>query len=166
MHILWPTARPVGFAERCFLEYIESRRSTMVTQSILYSASLHLDALAIIHGATGHVFQRTEQLRLKGLVMNQILDNLSHSNEPDISDEWADDMLMSILYLAANENLDKVTPLEKGPFSPPFRELQLMEFYGSCDYHPLHWQTVQRIVLNRGGLHVVKLYGLAWLISM
>ncbi|RAH47526.1 uncharacterized protein BO95DRAFT_492738 [Aspergillus brunneoviolaceus CBS 621.78] len=160
-------ARPCEFAERSLQAYLHPTRSPMVVQSMLYSASLHFNALPMIRGATKQVSLDTaEQLRLKGSVMVRIREKLSTVTQHNISCDWVDDILLSILYLAANENLDHVEPPDTTPFVPPFRSLQLMEFYGSCEFHPLHWQTVQHIVLERGGLETVKLYGLAWLISI
>ncbi|PYI16903.1 hypothetical protein BO86DRAFT_443269 [Aspergillus japonicus CBS 114.51] len=160
-------ARPREFSERSLQAYLHPARSPMVVQSMLYSASLHFNALPMIRGATKRASLDTaEQLRLKGSVMIRIREKLSTVTQHNIGCDWVDDILLSILYLAANENLDQVKPPETSPFVPPFRSLQLMEFYGSCEFHPLHWQTVQHIVLERGGLETVKLYGLAWLISI
>ncbi|PYH80529.1 hypothetical protein BO82DRAFT_417560 [Aspergillus uvarum CBS 121591] len=166
-HVLWPMARPSEFSERSLQAYLHPARSPMVVQSMLYSASLHFNALPMIRGATKRASLDTaEQLQLKGSVMIRIREKLSTVTQRNIGCKWVDDILLSILYLAANENLDHVEPPETSPFVPPFCSLQLMEFYGSCEFHPLHWQTVQHIVLERGGLETVKLYGLAWLISM
>jgi hypothetical protein len=133
----------------------------MVLQSMLYSASLYSDALPRIRGATDRVSSTSKQLRLKGSVMNQIREKLLTVNSENSHEDWIDDILMSILYLAANENIDQIGRPGTSPFTPPFRSLQLMEFYGSCEFHPLHWQTVRHIVLERGGLTTVKLHGLA-----
>ncbi|KAL4947282.1 hypothetical protein BDW69DRAFT_120008 [Aspergillus filifer] len=138
----------------------------MVVQSMLYSASLHLDALQRIHGVTQPTLPTAQQLQLKGSVMNQIREKLSTVNKSNMRNEWVDEILMGILYLAANENTAHIGPPETGPFIAPFRSLQLMVFYGSCEFHPLHWQAAQNIILQRGGLSTVKLYGLAWLISI
>jgi hypothetical protein len=159
-------ARPTEFAERSLQAYLHPARSPMVMQSMLYSASLHRDALPRIRGATERASSTAQQLRLKGSVMNQIREKLSTVSTHNIHEDWIDDILMSILYLAANENIDQIGQPETSPFTPPFRSLQLMEFYGSCEFHPLHWQTVRHIVLERGGLTTVKLHGLAWLTSM
>ncbi|KAL2845536.1 hypothetical protein BJX68DRAFT_269065 [Aspergillus pseudodeflectus] len=166
VYVLWPMARPTDIAERSLQAYLHPSRSSMVMQSLLYSASLHRDALPRIRGATEGVSSTAQQLRLKGSVMNQIREKLSTVNSANIHENWIDDILMSILYLAANENIDQIGQPERSPFIPPFRSLQLMEFYGSCEFHPLHWQTVRHIVLERGGLTTVKLHGLAWLIAI
>ncbi|KAL3440867.1 hypothetical protein BJX65DRAFT_289694 [Aspergillus insuetus] len=167
VYVLWPMARPTEFAERSLQAYLHPARSPMVMQSMLYSASLHRDALPRIRGVTDRRISSTsEQLQLKGSVMNQIRERLSTVNSNNIHEDWIDDILMSILYLAANENINQIGQPENSLFTPPFRSLQLMEFYGSCEFHPLHWQTVRHIVLERGGLSTVKLHGLAWLISI
>ncbi|KAJ0418378.1 hypothetical protein BJY00DRAFT_324894 [Aspergillus carlsbadensis] len=166
VYVLWPMARPTEFAERNLQAYLHPARNPMVMQSMLYSASLHRDALLRIRGATERASSTAQQLRLKGSVMNEIRQKLSTMDSESIHEDWVDDILMSILYLAANENIDQIGQPEKSPFAAPFRSLQLMEYYGSCEFHPLHWQTVQHIVLERGGLSAVKLHGLAWLMSI
>ncbi|KAL3442797.1 hypothetical protein BJX65DRAFT_298712 [Aspergillus insuetus] len=166
VHVLWPMARPTEFSERSLKAYLDPARNPMVMQSMLYSASLHFDALPRIHGATGRLSSGTHPLRLKGSLMNQVRKKLSTLNSANMHDDWVDDILMSILYLAANENMDQIGRPEDSLLAAPFRSLQLMEFYGSCEFHPLHWQTVQHITLQKGGLMTVKLYGLAWLIAI
>ncbi|KAJ1714654.1 hypothetical protein NYO67_3175 [Aspergillus flavus] len=176
LHVVLPTARPDGFAERCLQAYLHPDRDPMVIQSLFYSATLSLHALPILRGtqnfivapglASSAVIPPTHHLQLKGFVLNRIRQKLPTMNGNNPHDDIIDDILLSILYLAANENLDRILPPEKSPFLPPFRRLQSMEFYGSCEFQPLHWQTVQHIISQRGGLSTVKLYGLAWLICI
>lgn len=176
LHVVLPMARPDGFAERCLQAYLHPDRDPMVIQSLFYSATLSLHALPILRGtqnfivapglASSAVIPPTHHLQLKGFVLNRIRQKLPTMNGNNPHDDIIDDILLSILYLAANENLDRILPPEKSPFLPPFRRLQSMEFYGSCEFQPLHWQTVQHIISQRGGLSTVKLYGLAWLICM
>ncbi|KAL4879867.1 hypothetical protein BJY04DRAFT_219675 [Aspergillus karnatakaensis] len=169
--VVLPTARPGEFAERSVQAYLHPERSPMVMQSMFYSALLHLRALPILRRLPDGIFSEpsshTRQLlQIKGAVMNQIRQKLSTVDSNSIHEPEVEDVVLSILHLAANENLDKIKPPETSPFAPPFRRLQSLEFYGSCEYHPLHWQTVQHIVTQRGGLDTLKLYGLSWLISI
>ncbi|KUL84799.1 hypothetical protein ZTR_07284 [Talaromyces verruculosus] len=176
LHVVLPTARPDGFAERSLRAFLHPDRDPMVIQSLFYSATLSMHALPIVRGAQNSAFASgpapsavippTYHLQLKGFVLNEIRRKLSTVDGSDLQNDKVDDIVLSILYLAANENLDQIRPPEKSPFSPPFRRLQSMELYGSCEFHNLHWQTVQHIILQRGGLPTVKLYGLPWLISM
>lgn len=170
--MVFPTARPGEFAERSIQAYLHPDRSPMVIQSVFYSVLLHLHVLPIVRGASSTAAAETsasytiERLRIQGSVMNQIRQSLSTVNSNNIHEDKVEDLVMSILYLATNEHLEQIRPPEKGPFSPPFRTLQSMEYYGSCEVHPLHWDTVQHIIRQRGGLSSLKIYGLAWLISM
>lgn len=176
LHVVLPTARPDGFAERSLQAYLHPDRNPMVIRSLFYSATLSMHALQILRGAQTSVLASdpassaevpsTLHLQLKGFVLNEIRQKLSTVDGNSLQNEEVDDIILSILYLAANENLDQIRPPERSPFTPPFRRLQSMEIYGSCEFHHLHWQTVQHIILQRGGLSTVKLYGLAWLISM
>lgn len=176
LHVVLPTARPDGFAERILQAYLHPDRDPIVIQSLFYSATISIHALPILRGAQNSAFDSepagsaaispTHHLQLKGSILNEIRQKLSTVDGNDLQNDQVDDIVLSILYLAANENLDQIRPPEKSPFSSPFRRLQSMELYGSCEFHPLHWQTVQHIILQRGGLSTINLYGLAWLISM
>ncbi|CEL11538.1 hypothetical protein ASPCAL14639 [Aspergillus calidoustus] len=123
VHVLWPMARPTEFSERSLKAYLDPARNPMVMQSMLYSASLHFDALRRIHGVTGRLLSGTHPLRLKGSMMNQVRKKLSTLNSANMHEDWVDDILMSILYLPANENIDQIGRPEKSPLAAPFRSL-------------------------------------------
>ncbi|PLB50660.1 hypothetical protein P170DRAFT_355698 [Aspergillus steynii IBT 23096] len=166
VHVLWPCARPVDFAQGSYHAYLLSGRKSIVMQAVFYSSSLHLDALSTFHGVENYRRHTAAQLFWKGQVLQQIRLELAQINDKTASDELTDDILLCILYLAANENLNSIPPPEQGPFNPPFKSQQLLEYYGNCQFHPLHWEAVEKIVLSRGGIRTVKLYGLGWLISL
>ncbi|KAJ0417766.1 hypothetical protein BJY00DRAFT_325324 [Aspergillus carlsbadensis] len=150
VNVVFPTARPGEFADRSLQAYLHPDRSPMVMQSMFYSALAHLHALPILHNVPKSV--ATERLlKVDGSRIHQ---------------DQVEDVIMSVLYLASNEHLESIRRSEKGPFSPPFRTLQSMEYYGSCEVHPLHWQTVQHMIEQRGGINTLKLYGLGWLVSV
>ncbi|KAL3484156.1 hypothetical protein BJX62DRAFT_230483 [Aspergillus germanicus] len=172
VNVVFPTARPGEFADRSLQAYLHPDRSPMVMQSMFYSALLHLHVLPILRGIPGSVAAEVagpytiQRLRIKGAVLNQIRQRLLKLDSTNIHHDQVEDVIMSALYLASNEHLESIRRPEKGPFSPPFRTLQSMEYYGSCEVHPLHWQTVQHIIEQRGGISTIKLYGLGWLVSV
>ncbi|KAL2842436.1 hypothetical protein BJX68DRAFT_257743 [Aspergillus pseudodeflectus] len=172
VNVVFPTARPGEFANRSLQAYLHPDRSPMVMQSMLYSALLHLHVLPILRGIPSSVAAELagsytiQRLRIKGAVMNQVRQRLLQVDSTNIHQDQVEDVVMSVLYLASNEHLESIRRPERGPFSPPFRTLQSMEYYGSCEVHPLHWQTVQHIIEQRGGIHTLKLYGLGWLVSV
>jgi hypothetical protein len=172
VNVVFPTARPGEFANRSLQAYLHPDRSPMAMQSMLYSALLHLHVLPILRGIPSSVAAELagsytiQRLRIKGTVMNQVRQRLLQVDSTNIHQDQVEDVVMSVLYLASNEHLESIRRPEQGPFSPPFRTLQSMEYYGSCEVHPLHWQTVQHIIEQRGGIHTLKLYGLGWLVSV
>jgi hypothetical protein len=85
--------------------------------------------------------------------------NVSETTSPD-------SLVMCILFLAVNDKDKTKVSRDPSPFSPPFVSLQLLDFYGSRDYHPLHWNMLHEIVRRFGGIESLQTFALSWLLTL
>lgn len=160
--ILWPEVRPARYAAETYRSWIHGVRSPALVHSILFSSSLHRDFKLFTTGNRNLLQPSKEQLQDKSLALKSVREALLGSTTDYVSDE----ILLSILFLAVNENSESISERDVSPFTPPFTELQCLDYYGSCDYNPIHWTIIQKSIEYRGGLHHVKLYGTAYLVSI
>ncbi|KAE8423355.1 hypothetical protein BDV36DRAFT_290491 [Aspergillus pseudocaelatus] len=160
---IWPAFRQSNYAGICYQAWIQqSSRNKLVIYSTLWAASYHRDILQISYGAPNPVLETKEQLYYKGLVLNTL-----HSHVANYTNEtWRDSVIMSVLYLAVNDHVKGKIARDASPFTPPFVGLQSLSFYGSREYHSMHWTFIQTLLDRIGGLHTVRLYGLGWLLSI
>ncbi|GAB1197573.1 hypothetical protein APSETT444_006871 [Aspergillus pseudonomiae] len=140
----------------------QSSQNKLLIYSTLWSASYHRDVLRISYGAPDPALETKEQLYYKGLVLNTL-----HSHVADYTDEtWRDSVIMSVLYLAVNDLVKGKVARDATPFTPPFVNLQSLSFYGSREYHDMHWTFIQTLLKRLGGIHSIRLFGLGWLLSI
>ncbi|KAB8264176.1 hypothetical protein BDV32DRAFT_160985 [Aspergillus pseudonomiae] len=160
---IWPAFRQSNYAGSCYQAWIQqSSQNKLLIYSTLWSASYHRDVLRISYGAPDPALETKEQLYYKGLVLNTL-----HSHVADYTDEtWRDSVIMSVLYLAVNDLVKGKVARDASPFTPPFVNLQSLSFYGSREYHDMHWTFIQTLLKRLGGIHSIRLFGLGWLLSI
>ncbi|KNG87633.1 hypothetical protein ANOM_003646 [Aspergillus nomiae NRRL 13137] len=160
---IWPAFRQSNYAGSCYQAWIQqSSQNKLLIYSTLWSASYHRDVLRISYGAPDPALETKEQLYYKGLVLSTL-----HSHVAEYTDEtWRDSVIMSVLYLAVNDLVKGKVARDASPFTPPFVNLQSLSFYGSREYHDMHWTFIQTLLKRLGGIHSIRLFGLGWLLSI
>jgi hypothetical protein len=160
--LFWREVRSAEYAEEAYRSWIHEVQSPALMHSILFSSSLHRDFKLFTSGNRNHLQRSREQLHDKSLALKSVREALIDST----IDYVPDDILLSILFLAVNENPESFSACDINPFTPPFKEPKCLYYYGSLDYNTIHWTFIQKTIEYRGGLHHVKLFGSAYLISM
>ncbi|RDW86635.1 uncharacterized protein DSM5745_03277 [Aspergillus mulundensis] len=156
---IWPHFRGLDHPANCYQGWVFPMENQLQLYAILWGASYHRDILRITHGAASG--ESREQLELKALTLQSLkreIANVDRLKSPD-------GLVMCILWLAANDKHKKITR-DLNPFSPPFKNLQALDFCGAQEYHPLHWNMVHNILRRFGGIESIKTYALAWLVSL
>ncbi|KAL4767952.1 hypothetical protein BDW60DRAFT_198761 [Aspergillus nidulans var. acristatus] len=161
---LWPQFRAQDYAGSCYRSWVYplEESNKLLLYAVLWAASYHRDILRITYGAAKPQLESKEQLELKSLVLQELqkeVANISETNSPDA-------LVMCILYLAVNDRHKTRIQRDPSPFAPPFMDLQALDFYGSRDYHPLHWKVVHDIVQRFGGIRNLRVFALAWLLCL
>ena len=131
--------------------------------ALLFSASVHRDAMRMRSGAANPPLELSHQLMLKSVALRSLQKALRRKPE----DQNLDALVHSILWLAANERTagQVSTEPDKSPFSPPLTSRQWLNFYGTLDFDPTHWHAAVELVAQRGGIGALKTYGASWLLS-
>ncbi|KAE8136600.1 hypothetical protein BDV38DRAFT_293777 [Aspergillus pseudotamarii] len=160
---IWPAFRQSNYAGSCYQAWIQqSSLNKLLIYSTLWAASYHRDILRISYGAPDPALETKEQLYYKGLVLNTLHNHVAnYTNET-----WRDSVIMAVLYLAVNDHVKGKVARDASPFTPPFVDLQSLSFYGSREYHSMHWTFIQTLLDRLGGIHTIRLYGLGWLLSI
>jgi hypothetical protein len=77
-----------------------------------------------------------------------------------------DAVILSVLSMANNVADDPVyREVKRSPFQAPLLSLQWLDVYGRVSANPVHQVGLIRLITMRGGLHSLKLKGLAAIIS-
>jgi hypothetical protein len=115
-----------------------------------------------------HYAERCYQSRLAPNWENNILiyTTLWAASCDYTNEEWRDGVILAILHLAVNETTRRDLSRDPSPFTPPFVDMQSLSFYGSRDYHSMHWNVICHLLRQLGGIHTIKLFALGWLITM
>ncbi|KAF3387110.1 hypothetical protein F1880_001076 [Penicillium rolfsii] len=159
---IWPNFRRSNYAMRCYQSWVAPNwDNKLFIYSTLWAASYHRDVLRISYGADP-VLDIKDQLYYKGLILSMLRENVTEFTK----EEWRDGVIMAILYLAVNETERRDLTRDPSPFTPPFTDMQSLSFYGSRDYHTMHWGVVCNLLRQLGGIHTVKAFALGWLISL
>ncbi|KAL4777932.1 hypothetical protein BJX76DRAFT_363220 [Aspergillus varians] len=159
---LWPHFRSQGYASNCYKSWVFPFENDLQVYAVLWAASYHRDILRITYGASEPQLESKEQLELKSLALRALQREVANISETTCPDA----LVMCILYLAVNDKHKSKISRDPSPFSPPFTTLQAVDFYGSREYHPLHWNVVQDIVRRFGGIQNLQMFALAWLLSL
>lgn len=139
-----------------YLKAIEE--SNFLRDAALFTASQHLDQLQT---RCGPFDQGLEQLRLKIRAISGVKRALQSTAKFNV-----DHVVSAIVWLAVNERQSPSGPQKDwNDVNPPLQEAQWLHIYGSRVYEPFHWQAVQDIIRNNGGLSCLKMFGTAWLVS-
>ncbi|KAL3474774.1 hypothetical protein BJX99DRAFT_172275 [Aspergillus californicus] len=159
---IWPHFRSVEYAGNCYKAWIFPFDNNLSVYAVLWAASYHRDILRVTYGAAEPCLDSREQLELKSLALQALQKEVANVTETTAPDA----LVMCILYLAVNDKHKAKITRDASPFSPPFTNLQALDFYGSRDFHPLHWDVVQHIVRRFGGIQNLRAFALAWLLSL
>jgi hypothetical protein len=159
---IWPNFRPLRYTSDCYQSWVVPYNDKLTLYATLWSASYHLDVLRLTYGDRDHRRESKEQLYLKGLT----LQTLRGAIETYTTQTPVDGIIMCILYLAVNDTVEKGVFRDPSPFTPLFTGLHSLDFYGSRDYHPLHWTVIQDLLGRLGGITVLHAHGVAWLLSI
>ncbi|KAE8148635.1 hypothetical protein BDV25DRAFT_15396 [Aspergillus avenaceus] len=160
---IWPAFRCSEYSAQCYQAWmLQQSQNKLLVYSTLWAAAYHREVLRVSYGASDPLPETKEQLYYKGLVLKTLREHVA-----EYADEtWRDSVIMCVLYLAVNDTGRKKIDRDPSPFVAPFVDLQSLSFYGSRDYHALHWGIIQDILRRLGGIHSVKLFGLGWLLSL
>ncbi|KAL2845140.1 hypothetical protein BJX68DRAFT_269328 [Aspergillus pseudodeflectus] len=159
---IWPNFRPLRYTSDCYQSWVVPYNDKLMLYATLWSASYHLDVLHLTYGNRDHQRESKEQLYLKGLTLQM----LRGAIETYTTQTPIDGIIMCILYLAVNDTVEKGVRRDPSPFTPLFTGLHSLDFYGSRDYHPLHWIVIQDLLGRLGGITVLRAHGVAWLLSI
>ena len=128
----------------------------------LFSASQHLDQLQAQCGPIYHQVSLQEQLRLK----IRAISGVKKALQGKLTDFKLDHLVSAIVWLAVNERQSPSRPQRDcNDLDPPLQEAQWLNIYGSRVYEPSHWQAVQDLIRNKGGIKSLKMFGTAWLVT-
>ncbi|KAF7125591.1 hypothetical protein CNMCM5793_001830 [Aspergillus hiratsukae] len=159
---LWPNFRRADYAGRCYQSRLAPNwESNILIYTTLWAASCHRDVLRISYGFNP-VLDTRDQLYYKGRLLRLLRNHVAdYTNE-----EWRDGVILAILHLAVNETTRRDLSRDPSPFTPPFVDMQSLSFYGSRDYHSMHWNVICLLLRQLGGIQSIKLYALGWLITI
>ncbi|KUL85612.1 hypothetical protein ZTR_08910 [Talaromyces verruculosus] len=159
---IWPNFRHADYAGRCYQSWVApTRENKLVIYSTLWAASVHRDVLRTSYGSNP-VLDIRDQLYYKGRILKLLREHVTNFAK----EEWRDGVIMAILYLAVNEASRRDLGRDTSPFTPPFMDMQSLSFYGSRDYHTLHWNVICDLLSQLGGIQSLKLFALGWLTSI
>ncbi|KAF4228604.1 hypothetical protein CNMCM6457_006811 [Aspergillus fumigatiaffinis] len=159
---LWPNFRRADYAGRCYQSRLAPNwENNILIFTTLWAASCHRDVLRISYGFNP-VLDTRNQLYYKGRLLQLLRDHVAdYTNE-----EWRDGVILAILHLAVNETTRRDLSRDPSPFTPPFVDMQSLSFYGSRDYHSMHWNVICHLLRQLGGIQSIKLFALGWLITI
>ncbi|RHZ57071.1 hypothetical protein CDV55_105227 [Aspergillus turcosus] len=159
---LWPNFRRADYAGRCYQSRLAPNwENNILIYTTLWAASCHRDVLRISYGFNP-VLDTRDQLYYKGRLLRLLRDHVAdYTNE-----EWRDGVILAILHLAVNETTRRDLSRDPSPFTPPFVDMQSLSFYGSRDYHSMHWNVICHLLRQLGGIQSIKLFALGWLITI
>ncbi len=141
----------------------ESGETPLVVHVTMFAASLHRESFLESHGVDQTPLT-SDHLRHKGQALKLVRQLVADQEMPLI----LDDLIMAIMYLAMNERAHFIGPLrDLGPFtpSPALRSAQWLNMYTGREANPSHWNAVQIVLRQHGGIQKLTKYGIAWLIS-
>lgn len=130
-------------------------QSPLLFHALVYAGSNHLDFMR-----TQNIYPNAPKpLEHKLIVIQSLNKALS---DPKLATR--DEIILAILILASQEVfISKRGP--RTPFNSPLKSLGLLNVYGCFKFVEQHSKAVAEIVMMRGGLENLELYGLAWIIS-
>ncbi|KAJ5666560.1 hypothetical protein N7462_010969 [Penicillium macrosclerotiorum] len=122
---------------------MEITPENVTSLGVLWCTSCHRDVLRISYGSNP-VLDIKDQLYYKGRILNLLREQVTDFAK----EEWRDGVIMAIFR-------------DPNPFTPPFVDMQSLSFYGSRDYHTLHWIVIYNMLRYLpGGIQSIKLFAL------
>jgi hypothetical protein len=138
----------------------ESAGIPVVLHALIFFASVHQESVLKNRGVRQTALA-SNRLRHKGLALKLVRELVSDPAKPYI----VDDLLIAIVYLAMNERAS-LTVKDSSPFMPPLGHAQWLDLYTGREVDLSHWNAVQIILRQHGGIQKLTKYGIAWLISL
>lgn len=74
-------------------------------------------------------------------------------------------LLLATLFLAMNNDEYFEEYREPDPFIAPLANMQWLSHYSGCQMHPFHWNAIQVLVRQHGGIGNLTTFALPWLLS-
>ncbi|KAF9888392.1 hypothetical protein FE257_008670 [Aspergillus nanangensis] len=159
---IWPNFRPLGYTANCYQLWAFPFDDKVKLYAVLWSAAYYQDVLRLTYGGPEYQVGSKEQFRLKGLTLETLRKEVgSYTGATPI-----DSIIMCIPFLAVNETHGARLYRGPSPFAPTFTGLHALDIYGSRDYHALHWTVIQDLLRRFGGIQVLRVFALAWLLSI
>ncbi|KAL3457535.1 hypothetical protein BJX64DRAFT_268675 [Aspergillus heterothallicus] len=159
---IWPNFRPLRYTADCYQSWVVPYNDKLNLYAVLWSASYHRDVLRLTYGSPRHEAGSEQQLYLKGLALKTLREAIeTYTGATPINS-----IIMCILYLAVNDTTGTRVARDPSPFRPQFVGLHALDFYGSRDYHPLHWSVIQDLLNKFGGIHTLRSFAVGWLLSI
>ena len=131
---------------------IATRTSPVAFYSFLYAISTHYDYVHRVREAASstalmRLSYKTETIKL----VNQMLSNLDK--------EVPDELLAAVLVLASQG--PRIDAGEVSRFQSPLATAQCLDHQGNLAFEPEHVRGMMALVQLKGGLHNIKMLGLA-----
>lgn len=73
----------------------------------------------------------------------------------------SDELLLAIITMAAHGSGEQLDPLVPEKKLSPLEAVQNFQYYGRMRWEPAHLKAIAHLVYQKGGLHAVKMPGLA-----
>jgi len=129
-----------------------ARTSPVTFYSFLYAISTHYDYVHHIHEAASstalmRLSYKTETIKL----VNQMMNHLDK--------EVPDELLAAVLVLASQG--PRIDAGEVSRFQSPLATAQCLDHQGNLAFEPAHTRGMVALVQLKGGLHNIKMLGLA-----
>ncbi|KAH8704813.1 hypothetical protein BGW36DRAFT_353261 [Talaromyces proteolyticus] len=159
LKIFWPHLSSLGYAKKYYQKWIYETQSPALTHSLVYAASVYRDRLCDVTNP----LNLREQQRHKDLAIKYLQSELTDSSQ---NGHVSDALLQCLLHLTVSENKQSLAVNDPSAFTTPFGQIQGLDIYGSCNFHPLHWDALVQCVERRGGIHTVKLCGVSYFLSL
>ncbi|KAL5343564.1 hypothetical protein BJX70DRAFT_114862 [Aspergillus crustosus] len=159
---IWTRFRNLDYPTKCYREWVLPFENDLQLYAVLWASSYHRDIMRVTSGAFEPKLDSKDQLELRLLALRALqreIANVSNTTSPD-------SLVMCILFLAVNDKHKAKITRDASPFSPPFVSLQVLDFYGSRDYHLLHWNMLHDIVRRFGGIDRLRAFALPWLLTL
>lgn len=158
IQVLWPGCQLSGGYPREFYHtwVQQSGQKTFLRHALLYCASAHLNWLK-----APVIDLLPEQLLHKGKALVALRQLISQPKE--IHD--MEDMVMAMAFLSLTCGTLSL-PDTPSPFTPPLKRLQWLDYYTSRQLQPVHWNAVQMIVKQIGGIQKLRKFAVPYLLSL
>lgn len=120
--------------------------------ALVFAGSVHLDFLRY-----GKIYPNKPLALSHKLSVIQALKQIMQNPEKAAA---IDEVILSVSVLSSHEVLATPSESQWSPWNSPLKTLTWLDVYGNFSYVPEHSKAVMDLVVIRGGLEKIKLYGL------